>query len=56
MVFRFLIIKLDLKTPGRGDEPAKLYRKADIKAKQAGEKAMDERELKAAAFLQALGG
>ena len=56
VVFRFLIIKLDLKTPGRGDEPAKLYRKADIKAKQAGEKAMDERDLKAAAFLQALGG
>ena len=27
-----------------------------VKAKQAGEKAMDERELKAAAFLQALGG
>ena len=55
VVFRFLIIKLDLKTPGRGDEPTKLYRKADIKAKQAGEKAMDERALKAAAFLQALG-
>lgn len=56
VVFRFLIIKLNLKTPGRGDEPAKLYRKADYKAKKAGEKNADERDLKAAAFLQALGG
>lgn len=56
VVFRFLIIKLDLKTPGRGDEPAKLYRKADYQAKKAGEKNVDERDLKAAAFLQALGG
>ncbi len=54
VVFRFLILKLDLKTPGRGDEPAadKLYTKADYKAKVAG----DERDHKAAAFLEALGG
>lgn len=54
VVFRFMIIKMDLKTPGRGDEPAadKLYTKADYKAKVAG----DERDHKAAAFLQAIGG
>lgn len=54
VVFRFLIIKLDLKTPGRGDdaEPDKLYTKADYKAS----KNIDERDRKAAAFLEALGG
>lgn len=54
VVFRFLIIKLDLKTPGRGDdaEPDKLYTKADYKAS----KNIDERDRKAAAFLKALGG
>ena len=58
VVFRFLIVKLNLKTPGRGDdEEIKLYRKADYKAKQAGKDGhMDERDMKAAAFLQALGG
>ncbi len=58
VVFRTLIIKLNLKTPGRGDnEEIKLYRKADYKAKQAGKGGhMDERDMKAAAFLQALGG
>lgn len=53
VVFRFLIVKLNLKTPGRGDdEEIKLYRKADYKQKVAG----DERDRKAAAFLEALGG
>ena len=59
IVFRFLIVKLNLKTPGRGDdEPeVKLYTKADYKAKQAGGNVhMDERDMKAAVFLQALGG
>lgn len=58
VVFRFLIVKLNLKTPGRGDdEEIKLYRKADYKAKQAAKGGhMDERDMKAAAFLQALGG
>lgn len=58
VVFRFLIVKLNLKTPGRGDdEEIKLYRKADYKAKQAGKGGhIDERDMKAAAFLQALGG
>ena len=56
VVFRFLIVKLNLKTPGRGDdEEIKLYRKADYKQKQAAGH-MDERDMKAAAFLQALGG
>ena len=43
-----------MKTPGRGDdaEPDKLYTKADYKQKVAG----DERDRKAAAFLEALGG
>ena len=59
IVFRFLILKFNLKTPGRGDdEPEiKLYTKADYKAKQAGKGGhMDERDMKAAVFLQALGG
>ncbi|MGM9539374.1 alpha-glucoside-specific PTS transporter subunit IIBC [Anaerovibrio sp.] len=55
-VFRFLIVKLDLKTPGRGDEAARLYRKADYRAKVAEEQAADERDRKAADFLAALGG
>ena len=43
-----------MKTPGRGDdaEPDKLYTKADYKAS----KNIDERDRKAAAFLEALGG
>jgi len=53
IVFKFLIIKLNLKTPGRGDEDeVKLYNKADYKAKQN----EDIRDVKAAAFLKALGG
>ena len=54
IVFRFLIIKLDLKTPGRGsdEDNVKLYTKADYK----NAKNVDERDMKAAAFLKALGG
>lgn len=39
-VFRFFILKFDLKTPGREDEvvESKLYTKADYQAKKAGEK------------------
>lgn len=57
-VFRFMILKLDLKTPGRGDGEAKLYTKADYKAKvnEAGKPVQDERDVKAAAFLADLGG
>ncbi|SFH72326.1 PTS system, glucose-like IIB component [Selenomonas ruminantium] len=51
-VFRTLILKLDLKTPGRGDEEVKLYTKADYKAKAKGDILAEE----AAAFLADLGG
>lgn len=39
IIFRTLIVKLDLKTPGRedDDQDVKLYTKADYKAKQAGD-------------------
>lgn len=53
LVFRFLIIKLNLKTPGRGEEDEdKLYSKADYKARQK----EDVRDMQAAAFLKGLGG
>ena len=65
-VFRFLILHFDFKTPGRGDEPGgdKLFTKADYKAREAkggagGAAAApsgDERDIKAAYFLQDLGG
>ncbi len=61
-VFRYLILKNDYKTPGRTDEDEKLYSKAEYKAKKALEGKMgenvkiDERDLKAAVFLEALGG
>ena len=65
-VFRFLILHFDLPTPGRGDEPGgdKLFTKADYKAREAGkggaggkdDKPLDERDLKAMAFLEDLGG
>ncbi len=35
LVFRFLILRYDLPTPGRGNSEAKLYTKQDFKAKQA---------------------
>lgn len=54
VVFRTMIIKLDLKTPGRSGDEAKLYTKADYKAKQqAGKDILAE---EAAAFLADLGG
>ncbi|MBE6091804.1 MAG: protein-N(pi)-phosphohistidine--sugar phosphotransferase [Selenomonas ruminantium] len=52
LVFRTLIVKLDLKTPGRGDERVKLYTKADYKAKAQGDVLAEE----AMAFLADLGG
>ena len=64
-VFRFLILKMDLKTPGREDEDEemKLYSKADYRAKH-GEgdakggvsSAEDEYAQKGAIILEALGG
>lgn len=67
VVFRWLILHKDYKTPGRteDDEEDKLYTKADYKAKKAGESGgaaaaggakLDERDQKAMFFLEALGG
>lgn len=60
VIFRFLIQKFNLKTPGREDDNAetKLYTKADYKAKQeqqdgAGQSAGDERSI---LITQGLGG
>ena len=62
-VFRFVIQLKDYKTPGRTDDGVedKLFTKADYKAKQAGTAAapgmkLDERDVKARAFLDGLGG
>lgn len=59
VVFRFLIVKFDFKTPGREDtEETKFYSKAEFRAKQAGGKSvqMDEQTMKAAMILDGLGG
>lgn len=61
IVFRTLILKFNIKTPGRedDDEESKLYTKADFKEKQAAGKkshGKEEHGVKAAAFLEALGG
>jgi PTS system arbutin-like IIC component len=62
LVFRFLILKFNFKTPGReeDEEETKLYTKADFKAKQAAASATKDVALeggsKAARFLEALGG
>lgn len=62
VVFKFLIEKYNVKTPGRedDDEEAKLYTKADFKAKQEGKsekiKSDDPYAEQAWAFLQAFGG
>lgn len=63
-VFKFLIQKMDLKTPGRedDDEEMKLYSKADYRARQGEGNAQgaaaggDEYAGKAAIILEALGG
>lgn len=65
-VFRFLILHFDFKTPGRGEDAGgdKLFTKADYKAREgqggaAGSTVAasgDERDIKAAFFLQDLGG
>lgn len=58
VVFRYMILHYDFKTPGRtDDEEDRLYTKDDYKAKQAdGAMGADARDHKAAAFLAALGG
>ncbi len=57
-LFRFLILKLDLKTPGREPEgeESKLYSKADYREKKAGASVENKYAVKAAAFLEGLGG
>lgn len=58
VVFRSLILRFNLKTPGREDSEVKLYTKADYKAArgQTTAAATDTRLGQAAGFLQALGG
>lgn len=63
LVFRTLILKLNILTPGRGDSANKLYSKQEYKDKKASEKngreipAMQTKDdSQAAAFLKGLGG
>ncbi|MCX2944361.1 alpha-glucoside-specific PTS transporter subunit IIBC [Rahnella perminowiae] len=59
LVFRTLILRLNLKTPGREDSEIKLYSKADYRAKKnpAGEPPVPSSlQGQAAGYLQALGG
>jgi len=57
VVFRFLIVKFDFKTPGREDtDETKFYSKAEFRAKQAGGAEMDKKTLLAAMILEGLGG
>lgn len=61
-LFSFLIIKLDLKTPGRDDsEEVKLYRRSDVDARKkgeagAGDGAVSEEDALSAAICRGLGG
>lgn len=57
IVFRFLIVKFDFKTPGREDtDETKFYSKAEFRAKQAGGVEMDKKTVLAAMILEGLGG
>lgn len=58
VVFRFLIVKFDFKTPGREDtDETKFYSKAEFRAKQAGgDVKMDDKTILAAMILEGLGG
>jgi PTS system arbutin-like IIC component len=56
VVFRYLILKLDIKTPGRTEEKAKLYTKKDFKEKQASGKPESIYVTRARAFIELLGG
>lgn len=56
-VFRTVILKFDIKTPGREDEEeVKFFSKADYKEKKAASKGGSAYAQKAADFLDALGG
>lgn len=52
-VFRFMILKFNIKTPGRTDDEVKLYKKQDYKEKKANEQI---KENLAAAYVKLLGG
>lgn len=64
VVFRTLILKFDIPTPGHGEGENKLYSKQEYKDKKAAEKATDtapamaqaEDQSQASAFLKGLGG
>lgn len=60
VVFRFLILKFDFKTPGRGsDAEVRLYYKKDYKEQQNSQRTgepVSETGLQAAAFVELLGG
>lgn len=57
VVFRFLILKFNFKTPGREDtDETKFYSKAEFRAKQAGGAEMDKKTMLAALILEGLGG
>ncbi|SPW72601.1 glvB, subunit of EIIBCGlv [Escherichia coli] len=58
MVFRTLILRLNLKTPGRESSEIKLYSKADYQAARGKTTAIEPDPClrQAAGFLQALGG
>jgi len=60
IVFRYLILRFNFKTPGREDdsEETKLYRKSDYKAMKeaAASTKEDARDIKARRFLELLGG
>ncbi|EOU9538979.1 alpha-glucoside-specific PTS transporter subunit IIBC [Cronobacter dublinensis] len=57
VIFRTLILRFDLKTPGRAESDIKLYSKADYRAARGqGTVAADTQTGQAAGFLQALGG
>ncbi len=57
LLFHFLIVKLDLKTPGRDDgEEVKLYRRSDVEAQRKGEKADATTDLLSRDITNGLGG
>ena len=57
LVFRTLILRFNLKTPGREDSEIKLYSKADYQAARGKTSAAsDAKQGQAAGFLEALGG
>lgn len=58
LVFRFMIVKINLKTPGReaDDEETKLYTRKDMNAKKSGKSASAGTDTVSARILKGLGG